>query len=634
MIHALFPGGTLAYKVYLVVPGVLMGLGAWLLMGQFVWTAPVRLLGALMAQFGPVSMAYLVNPLALLGYAHLPFLLYFAERALRAPRPGRALLALSLTAGGVVLHDFPHSILYGLLATGLYVTLRVALSGELRRLASRWLMAVGFIALGIGIGSVSLLLLAVTPGQMHPSILAFYRSSAFYLSGSLPVQSLATFLAFNASDDSGVWRFALFNNTLPWVTLGAVLFLIRPPDRRIWAVVLALVAVAYFVAFGKHNPAYVWLMERAPFLLRLDGPQRALAITTVILPLAAAIGFESLLQKARRAQPDILAGMLLLAWFIVTLAVTTLADVPAVPGRTWVYAASGLGMGALALGSVLGRFPNAARLVFSGLALLIVATPLAARVSHTYFRTQSHAIPERWVTGSEAFRFIDHHGGFDRYAPVTRPNIEWHDQVSVSHLRPDLGLVGGLFSADSMMTATRLQGWYYSCMAEGYDPESSRGTLVRLQAGGVRWLVSGAPLAQPELTLLGHVGEGSRAVYFYEVPDPLPRVFVPPEVEYQSAPSPISPERPALDPWRLAAIEVADTPMAGRGGAREGSGPGIAAIVRYGNTRVEALVTMQAPGWLVLSDSYYPGWWAEVDGRHAAVYRANQIFRAVQVPAG
>ncbi len=56
-------------------------------------------------------------------------------------------------------------------------------------------------------------------------------------------------------------------------------------------------------------------------------------------------------------------------------------------------------------------------------------------------------------------------------------------------------------------------------------------------------------------------------------------------------------------------------------------------IRRYEPNRVEVEVR-GAPGFLVLTDVWYPGWTATVDGKPVDIYRANHAFRAVAVPAG
>ena len=59
-----------------------------------------------------------------------------------------------------------------------------------------------------------------------------------------------------------------------------------------------------------------------------------------------------------------------------------------------------------------------------------------------------------------------------------------------------------------------------------------------------------------------------------------------------------------------------------------------AAIVAYEPRRVEIAASAAENATLLLTDTYYPGWNAYVDGEPAPLWRGNYLFRAVPVPAG
>jgi len=77
-----------------------------------------------------------------------------------------------------------------------------------------------------------------------------------------------------------------------------------------------------------------------------------------------------------------------------------------------------------------------------------------------------------------------------------------------------------------------------------------------------------------------------------------------------------------------------DTTTQSTGLPGERGGHGSAHISAYTPDDVQVRTSADGDAWLVLSDTYYPGWTATVDGQPTTVLRGDVLFRVVPVPAG
>lgn len=65
-----------------------------------------------------------------------------------------------------------------------------------------------------------------------------------------------------------------------------------------------------------------------------------------------------------------------------------------------------------------------------------------------------------------------------------------------------------------------------------------------------------------------------------------------------------------------------------------GSWARVEPVREEGTHRAFVAVEEARPGYLILSDSYYPGWQATIDGQRTALFPADGLFRAVAAPEG
>ena len=85
-----------------------------------------------------------------------------------------------------------------------------------------------------------------------------------------------------------------------------------------------------------------------------------------------------------------------------------------------------------------------------------------------------------------------------------------------------------------------------------------------------------------------------------------------------------------VNPRRVALVEAPPRDgFVGLGDAEDGT-----VTLRDRSEDISVEVDAATPGFVVLTDQYYPGWTATVDGSGAEILRANYVFRAVHVPAG
>jgi hypothetical protein len=173
----------------------------------------------------------------------------------------------------------------------------------------------------------------------------------------------------------------------------------------------------------------------------------------------------------------------------------------------------------------------------------------------------------------------------------------------------------------------------------GYDFDAGvlkvRPNLPAVLSGyGVTHLLSSFPIQGAELPLAGRTPNA----YVYRI-DGAARVRFVPGARHLTDPD--AAKRlldPAFDPGRE--VLLADAPATAGPTVEQATGPPAgaatprAAITRETQTEVVVEAASAVDGFLLLADTFYPGWTAEVDGKPVQLYRANLSVRAIQLPMG
>jgi hypothetical protein len=594
-------------------------------------------------------------------WSFLPWLCLLSELTVR--RPGALPWAgLALATGLQWLGGHPSSSFQMLAAVGLFWTGRVLLDGELRKRFVPRLLALGS-ALGVGTALAAVSLIPFVELLTNSADVGARAGASEVLFRQPPKYLLGLFLYDFWGAGRTSYEFAATNQehayyvaALP-LMLAAAALVLRPRRERV-AVVLAGAAG---LAIATGQPPLFDLLTSLPGFEAANN-SRFGVIAIVCLAVLAGWGFDDLTggRIARRKRELVIAlaaGLVALPVLIAaaggnlkldllgrSLRAAWLFDPPSVAllgtpeGPYVVKLASVLewllpALLALALiVSLLQRRLRPATFLVLGLVLVALDLVKAGAGYNPSIRTEHAEQPAtpaiRYLQDRNPARFV----GLEPLAPASLS----------PPLPPNLALRYGLYDARGDVIPgeerytelwRRVIGRNRSCysffctVAAVAEPRTFR-ALGLLGVENMLQSRRDDPLPGLELA---YAGPDAR---IYRNPAALPRAFVAgsqvvaPDAAAQLAIVTSAGFRPLAS--AVTEEPIPGVPVAGA----DARAAGEATIERYGNDAVSVATRGSRPGLLVLTDAWYPGWKAEVDGREARVHRVDYVLRGVRVRAG
>lgn len=591
----------------------------------------LRVLGAVPLAAVTGALAFMLNG-ALIGWLQwtfassmifLPLIFGLIERLRQSPRP-RLVAGLAVVIALDLLAGYPQGVFHALLAGTGWALVRAWKGGGLRFL--------GRYAVGVVLG-VLLAAVQVVPflEYMRESSVFAYRSQ-WTATAFVPLRGAITALtpqAFGAGRQyTGDWHFnivTVYVGLVPLAALPASLMAAwRTTPARFFAVLGALVAAIYYGA-----PGFLSLAELPGMALITN--LRLNALLAFALSALGALGLDAVARGAATPVRALVAATqgwcLLIVW-------TSLAwllwrhSLPAGDSVALHYLpAVGLLTAATVL-VVLGiREPDRAFRWNAWLVGVQLASLLPLAATYNPAIERQHFYPTPPVLARLRAATVDHsrvlmHGSVGHVYGLAEAH--GFDGMTPRRIEEVVGRIGsGRALGDGFVENTlAIHG------AEALSP-----LKVLLSPAfdllGVRYVVLGpdAPSPRPGLTL-AYAGTDARV---YRNDHALPRAFLVPRARCLDDAAALREIRGGQLRYRDEVLLAGCTVLPRSASAPEA---GTAVIDAHGPREVRVRATTPGGAYLVLTDTWFPGWRAAVDGVDATVWRANHAFRAVWVPPG
>jgi hypothetical protein len=612
--------------------------------------------------------------------ALLPVALWLLVRGVRDGR-NWAWGAFSIVVGLAVLSPHPQLLQYLLLTTGAFA-LFLALGSDAngvrldRRTAVRRLaFALGAVVVGMAIGAIQY---APVREYIPYSPRAGGRNYSFATNFSFPpIELVNMYLPQFTGMLDRYWGPNGIHFHSEYIG-GAVLLLasaafggdIRRRFRRFW---IGVAAISFLWMLGGSTPFFHLVYVLVPGTRFFQAPSTIIYVFSFAVSVFAALGTERLLERP-------ISRRFLMGWFAAAAAIALLASV----GVVTALAEAGARSAGVTIGLRQGLDPQyapqiadqwAARANVNGgevilgawRSFLFVALAVGALFAHLKGRLNARllGIALTAIVALDLWTVERRYWLFSAPAKVlyaTDPALELlKHQTQPGRVlvaaQSDTGIVAAdpYFGTDSRGRGTGLMVHGIRSVTGYHGNEMGRYQVLedtRLPNGApalvsptfwrhenARWLYTNAPLTDSSFKLLvGPVrNSAGSTVYLYQLPGENPYAWVAPAIAKASdADAESAVLDPRFDPARVAVFDSSAAVQAATLRTMPEPSALTASAASFGPGRASIALSGPAPrgSALVVSENYFPGWQARVDGRAVPTYRADFNLIGVPLPVG